>query len=195
MDESKEIACFEKQIKVVERQIRENTERLEYFSNQLQTAIDQLRDIEGTQRHTRIMRQSYLADGRDVEDLNRQMKRLTEGIELQEDTIAGIQTNLKRLQDEKVTLQKEYEELIRKVYSKRLFQLIDEYNRLAEPLGKVVDEIWKIKLKLNIRQHDPYVKNSSPYGGWHGALNLIPKLYKAGAVPDNPKPFFDWKHM
>lgn len=153
--------------------IKAADERLEQAKTTLQ---------EGQQKHASLReeRQAALAKGENVTEISARLKKSQEGLELAEDTTAGINSELTRLTAERDSLLSDQAQAIIQANIEQLKGLADVYNQQAEQLSKTVRKLFELRLSMKENpMSNGNLLTAAP--GWgRTALQVIPKLYLPG---------------
>jgi len=165
---------------------KENLEINEKLYNSLKSRLFDakkvLSELDQEKIEIREQRPTLLADGENVDKLNKRLKEIEEEIELKEDEVKGIQNKLPVLRQDLKTMCSNTNVVYSQVVAYKIPDLYADYNKVAQKLAEKVKEYCVLK---NMSQ-DYYSSSHWAYSEkFPGALSLIPSL------PKDDKPIFD----
>lgn len=180
-------------VEKIESELTHNTDARQKVKSRLQQALTDREETQQQYDSLRTERQTALAAGKEISEINTKLKQKQESLELAEDAATGLNNELTRLTAEREQLNKAHDAAVLNQDTEELKALATIYNKQAEQLAKTVREIFSVRRRLKEDPMHSRVVNAVP--GWgRNALEIIPKLYLSGEpVPNDPtkQSYFD----
>lgn len=168
----------------VETQIQNNTELLAETTKRVRDTATKLTQAQGNVKgiatsidDLKAKRQQALARGGDVKGLNDSLKKAEADLELESETVTGLQSFLSELQGEEQFLRQKLDELPKRILQLKSIELAASYNAIAQELASIASELNSVNLQID---------SSCFNGKQHRVVFLVGDF-----ISTIPKVFFD----
>lgn len=169
----------EREIKQAQRMVEASIARIHMELTELEARRDAARNKKDglpDEASLRAERQAAIVRGEDVSGLTKQISNIRELSELYQDEITGLAGAISRKQEALAGALEEQKALWLEMTLTNGRALIDEYNSLAEKLGKVLGKIYAYQNEYSSAGgHGYYFKLPQNLGD--SAITRIPKLF------------------
>lgn len=142
-------------INEVEKAISLNQELLDATKERIRQTSAKLSEAQGNVKKNTIeiaalkeKRQQALVKGGDAKSLSDNLKKLESELELESETVEGLQKFLAELQGEEASLHLKLGEMPKRILQLQSIELASQYNALAEKMAPVIEQLNAIYYKL-----------------------------------------------
>lgn len=175
-----QIKEVDEQLKVFDRAIAENAAGLSTAETRLRMAKEELPRLIARKEEARTERGKAVASGNgqasaeNLAALSERIKSYGQEIELTEDEISGLTASIEQLVSAGTNAKRERLALSRQIPMAKLRDAARRYNALAEQLGPVLEELWRLRAELGEPLTGRVVQSPS------GFLSSLPRAFVTG---------------
>lgn len=169
------ISEVEQAITLSQELLTETKKRIQTTATKLSDAKSNVGKIQAEITAFKEKRQQALARGGDSKGLNDSLKKSESELELESETIAGLETFLKELQQEESELHLKISALPERILQLKSIELAAEYNSLALQMTPIIEALNEIYHKTGGNSNNK--QDAVIFYPMEGVFEKLPKIF------------------
>lgn len=157
-----------------EKQFNESKSFVASIQARLSNENERLALLQQEEKRIRIERQTSLANGVQIDNLNIELKKIKEDIELSIDSVEGLKALLESRQMEVITNEETMSKAVTELQLQKVYSAMDEYNKVAPLLAVAVQSLHEAIRSYKKTGKTFYLRTYTEDP--KGALSVIPRL-------------------